>query len=211
MSFHLLRPPRNSSRFEYSDSDPALDHRHDDADFRGRPDCALSRSRIDEPCALRGRGDQSGLGALDRGRAQIFRSRRPVVGNAALRSIAGLWFYRYRDFRRHREGSGAGKFELRSLGLVFGLVFLFAGFCFKVSAVPFHMWTPDVYEGAPTPITAFFAAAPKVAGIAMFVRDDHHGVPGHRLAVAADRRVRRHCLDGARRICRDRSDATSSA
>jgi len=56
------------------------------------------------------------------------------------------------------------------LGLVFGLVFLFAGFCFKVSAVPFHMWTPDVYEGAPTPITAFFAAAPKVAAMAMFVR-----------------------------------------
>ena len=56
------------------------------------------------------------------------------------------------------------------IGLVFGLVFLFAGFCFKVSAVPFHMWTPDVYEGAPTPITAFFAAAPKVAGIAMFMR-----------------------------------------
>jgi NADH-quinone oxidoreductase subunit N len=56
------------------------------------------------------------------------------------------------------------------IGLVFGLVFLYAGFCFKVSAVPFHMWTPDVYEGAPTPITAFFAAAPKVAGIAIFVR-----------------------------------------
>ncbi len=56
------------------------------------------------------------------------------------------------------------------VGLIFGLVFLFAGFCFKVSAVPFHMWTPDVYEGAPTPITAFFAAAPKVAAMAMFVR-----------------------------------------
>ena len=56
------------------------------------------------------------------------------------------------------------------IGLVFGLVFLFAGFCFKISAVPFHMWTPDVYEGAPTPIAAFFAAAPKVAGIAIFVR-----------------------------------------
>src|SRR5207302_8785314 len=55
------------------------------------------------------------------------------------------------------------------LGLVFGLVFLFAGFCFKVSAVPFHMWTPDVYEGAPPPITAFFAAAPKVAAIALVV------------------------------------------
>jgi NADH-quinone oxidoreductase subunit N len=56
------------------------------------------------------------------------------------------------------------------LGLTFGLVFLFAGFCFKVSAVPFHMWTPDVYEGAPTPVTAFFASAPKIAAIAIFVR-----------------------------------------
>jgi len=56
------------------------------------------------------------------------------------------------------------------IGLTFGLVFLFAGFCFKVSAVPFHMWTPDVYEGAPTPVTAFFAAAPKIAAMAIFVR-----------------------------------------
>src|SRR6476619_747762 len=64
------------------------------------------------------------------------------------------------------------------LGVIFGLVFLFAGFCFKVSAVPFHMWTPDVYEGAPTPITAFFAAAPKVAGIAMFVRTTIVAFPG---------------------------------
>jgi NADH-quinone oxidoreductase subunit N len=56
------------------------------------------------------------------------------------------------------------------IGLTFGLVFLFAGFCFKVSAVPFHMWTPDVYEGAPTPVTAFFASAPKIAAIAIFVR-----------------------------------------
>ncbi len=56
------------------------------------------------------------------------------------------------------------------LPLTFGLVFLFAGLCFKISAVPFHMWTPDVYEGAPTPVTAFFAAAPKVAAIAAFVR-----------------------------------------
>ncbi|MEN3386374.1 MAG: NADH-quinone oxidoreductase subunit [Hyphomicrobiales bacterium] len=56
------------------------------------------------------------------------------------------------------------------IGLTFGLVFLFAGFCFKVSAVPFHMWTPDVYEGAPTPVTAFFSSAPKIAAIAIFVR-----------------------------------------
>jgi len=56
------------------------------------------------------------------------------------------------------------------IGLTFGLVFLFAGLCFKVSAVPFHMWTPDVYEGAPTPVTAFLAAAPKIAAIALFTR-----------------------------------------
>jgi NADH-quinone oxidoreductase subunit N len=64
------------------------------------------------------------------------------------------------------------------VGLIFGIVFLFAGFCFKVSAVPFHMWTPDVYEGAPTPVTAFFAAAPKVAGMAMFVRTAVMAFPG---------------------------------
>jgi len=58
----------------------------------------------------------------------------------------------------------------RSLGLLFGLVFVFAGLAFKISAVPFHMWTPDVYEGAPTPVTAFFASAPKVAAMAMAVR-----------------------------------------
>ncbi|MBB04564.1 MAG: NADH-quinone oxidoreductase subunit NuoN [Pseudooceanicola sp.] len=56
------------------------------------------------------------------------------------------------------------------LGLLFGVVFMLAGLAFKVSAVPFHMWTPDVYEGAPTPITAFFATAPKVAAMGMFAR-----------------------------------------
>ncbi len=58
----------------------------------------------------------------------------------------------------------------RQLGLVFGLVFVLAGLAFKISAVPFHMWTPDVYEGAPTPVTAFFAAAPKMAAMALVVR-----------------------------------------
>lgn len=57
-----------------------------------------------------------------------------------------------------------------SIGLVVGIVFLTAGLAFKVSAVPFHMWTPDVYEGAPTPVTAFFAVAPKIAAMALFVR-----------------------------------------
>jgi NADH-quinone oxidoreductase subunit N len=57
-----------------------------------------------------------------------------------------------------------------SLGLLFGVVFVLAGIAFKMSAVPFHMWTPDVYEGAPTPVTAFFASAPKVAAVLLGVR-----------------------------------------
>lgn len=65
-----------------------------------------------------------------------------------------------------------------SIGIVFGLVFVLAGLCFKVSAVPFHMWTPDVYEGAPTPVTAFFASAPKVAALAVFTRIAVTAFPG---------------------------------
>jgi NADH-quinone oxidoreductase subunit N len=65
-----------------------------------------------------------------------------------------------------------------SIGIVFGIVFLLAGLCFKVSAVPFHMWTPDVYEGAPTPVTAFFASAPKVAAMAVFTRVTLTAFPG---------------------------------
>ena len=64
-----------------------------------------------------------------------------------------------------------------NLGLIFGLVFLITGFAFKISAVPFHMWTPDVYEGAPTPVTAFFAAAPKLAAMALTVRTLYAAFP----------------------------------
>jgi NADH-quinone oxidoreductase subunit N len=67
--------------------------------------------------------------------------------------------------------------SLHNLGLIFGLVFLMAGLAFKISAVPFHMWTPDVYEGAPTPVTAFFATAPKIAAMAMFLRAVHVAFP----------------------------------
>ncbi|MGB1087395.1 MAG: NADH-quinone oxidoreductase subunit NuoN [Alphaproteobacteria bacterium] len=68
------------------------------------------------------------------------------------------------------EGIAAATAEGASTGVIIGLVFIAAGLAFKVSAVPFHMWTPDVYEGAPTPVTAFFAMAPKVAAMALFVR-----------------------------------------
>ena len=60
--------------------------------------------------------------------------------------------------------------EVPTLGLMFGLVFTLAGMAFKISAVPFHMWTPDVYEGAPTPVTALFASAPKVAAVLLATR-----------------------------------------
>lgn len=64
------------------------------------------------------------------------------------------------------------------LGLLFGLVFVMAGLAFKVSAAPFHMWTPDVYEGSPTPVTAFFATAPKVAAMGLFARVVHDAFGG---------------------------------
>lgn len=65
-----------------------------------------------------------------------------------------------------------------AMGVVVGMVFVMAGLAFKVSAVPFHMWTPDVYEGSPTPVTAFFAAAPKIAALALFVRVMVGAFPG---------------------------------
>lgn len=69
---------------------------------------------------------------------------------------------------------GAGQ----NIGLIVGLVFVLVGLAFKVSAVPFHMWTPDVYQGAPTPVTAFFASAPKIAAMALFLRVMHQAFPG---------------------------------
>jgi NADH-quinone oxidoreductase subunit N len=65
----------------------------------------------------------------------------------------------------------------RNLGVLIGIVFILAGLAFKISAVPFHMWTPDVYEGAPTPVTAFFAGAPKVAAMALLLRVLFDGLP----------------------------------
>ena len=70
------------------------------------------------------------------------------------------------DFATIIQAAGHGG----SIGLMIGLVLVIAGLAFKVSAVPFHMWTPDVYEGSPTPVTAFFATAPKVAAMALFAR-----------------------------------------
>ena len=114
------------------------------------------------------------------------------------------------DLRLHRHGRASPASPRRvsagGLGLVFGLVFLFAGLCFKVSAVPFHMWTPDVYEGAPTPVTAFFASAPKIAAMAVFVRAAITAFPEHRRPVAADHRLRRRsprwCSAPSRRSAR---------
>ena len=98
-----------------------------------------------------------------------------------------------------------------SLGLLFGLVFVLAGLAFKVSAVPFHMWTPDVYEGAPTPVTAFFASAPKVAAVlARDPRLPRGARPGDR-RLAADRDLRRARLDLPRRRRRLRPDQHQAA
>ena len=98
-----------------------------------------------------------------------------------------------------------------SLGLLFGLVFVLAGLAFKASAVPFHMWTPDVYEGAPTPVTAFFASAPKVAAVLLATRVClDRARPGDR-RLAADRDLRGARLDLPRRGRPPSARPTSSA
>jgi NADH-quinone oxidoreductase subunit N len=73
----------------------------------------------------------------------------------------------FEDIAAAAAESAAGE---TNIGLLFGLVFMMCGLAFKVSAAPFHMWTPDVYEGAPTPVTAFFAGAPKLAAMVLFAR-----------------------------------------
>ena len=82
-----------------------------------------------------------------------------IYGFAGTTGFAGL---------AHLFGAAGG--PAPSNGLIIGIVFVSVGLAFKVSAVPFHMWTPDVYEGAPTPVTAFFSVAPKIAALALFVR-----------------------------------------
>jgi NADH-quinone oxidoreductase subunit N len=75
-------------------------------------------------------------------------------------------------------GAAVALHDHASLGVVFGLVFVLAGLAFKISAVPFHMWTPDVYQGAPTPVTIFFSSGPKIAAMAILVRVAVTAFPG---------------------------------
>lgn len=86
--------------------------------------------------------------------------------------------YGYSGTTRFEGILGVVHGEHLPVGLLMGLAFMLAGLAFKVSAVPFHMWTPDVYEGAPTPVTAFFATAPKVAAMGLMARVLHDGF-GH--------------------------------
>ena len=142
--------------------------------------------------------------------AEVLRPRRARLGHAALRRLAGLRLLRRHGLRRRsRSALLDGRGGRRSAPSI-GLVFVIAGLAFKVSAVPFHMWTPDVYEGAPTPVTAFFAVAPKIAAIVA-------------AGLGPDRAVRplfaqwqqivvvvSVAVDGARRLRRHRPARTSS-
>ena len=142
--------------------------------------------------------------ALGRGGAEVFRARRARLGPAALRRVADLRLRRHHQFRppRRRPSPSASS---ASLGLDRRhRVRASPALAFKVSAVPFHMWTPDVYEGAPTPVTAFFAIAPKVAAMALLARVLLGPFGDGRGAVAAGDAAGRRGLDDARRLRRDR-------
>ncbi len=94
-----------------------------------------------------------------------------LYGASMLYGVTGSTGYEAIAAAVKADGMGA------NLGLIVGLVFVLVGLAFKISAVPFHMWTPDVYEGAPTPVTAFFAAAPKVAAMALLLRFTQAALP----------------------------------
>ena len=95
-----------------------------------------------------------------------------LYGASLLYGITGSTGYEAIAAAAKAEGMGA------NIGLIAGLVFVLVGLAFKVSAVPFHMWTPDVYQGAPTPVTAFFAASPKIAAMALLIRFTQGALPG---------------------------------
>ncbi len=97
------------------------------------------------------------------------------------------------------------------LGALVGLVFVVSGLAFKMAAVPFHMWTPDVYEGSPSPVTAFMAGAPKVAAVGLMVRVLHGSVRRLDRAVAAGGGRARAGLDGAGSVRGDRPDQHQAA
>ncbi|MEO1657196.1 MAG: NADH-quinone oxidoreductase subunit NuoN [Pseudomonadota bacterium] len=86
--------------------------------------------------------------------------------------------YGFTGSTQFSEIAAIGASESSPVGLTFGLVFFISALAFKVSAAPFHMWTPDVYEGSPTPVTAFLAAAPKLAGMFLFGRVLVQAFPG---------------------------------
>jgi NADH-quinone oxidoreductase subunit N len=94
-----------------------------------------------------------------------------LYGASLLYGVTGSTGYAEIAAAAKAEGMAA------NIGLITGLVFVLVGLAFKVSAVPFHMWTPDVYQGAPTPVTAFFAAAPKVAAMALLLRFTQAALP----------------------------------
>ena len=206
LSLDFMRA-RRIARVRIPGADPAVDARHDDADLGRRFHRALSRPRTDEPRALRDRrlsprrlrATEAGLkyfvlGALSSGML--------LYGVSLIYGYSGTVSF---------PGIAAAVHGHRSIGVVFGLVFVLAGLAFKISAVPFHMWTPDVYEGAPTPVTTFFASAPKIAAMAVLVRVDAHRLSRHRQRMAADHRLHLDRLDGARRLRRDRADQHQAA
>jgi len=121
-----------------------------------------------------------GRRALERG-SSVFRAGRPVVGCCCTALMASPFD---RSSRRSRPPLRS-QVRARTSGLIIGLVFLLVGLAFKISAVPFHMWTPDVYEGAPTPVTAFFCRSAQGCGRGAADAGGIRRLSRHRAAVAA--------------------------
>ena len=175
-----------------------------------QPPRPVHGARAAEPADLRAGRRPPRQSALDRGRAEILRPRRPGLRHAALRLLAGLRLLGH-DLLRRAWPSGGRAAAALPLGALVGLVFVVSGLAFKMAAVPFHMWTPDVYEGAPSPVTAFMAGAPKVAAVGPAAAAADGAVRRLDRAVAAGDRRPGPGVDGAGRVRGDRPDQHQAA
>ena len=172
LSFDYMRRER-LLRFEYPVLILLSTRGHDADDLGQRPHLALSGPRIPEPRALRRWPRSIATGCARPKRASniscsgVLSSGLLLYGSSLVYGFTG-----HTEFARIAETVAATVKEHGAppIGFIFGLVFVLAGLAFKIAAVPFHMWTPDVYEGAPTPVTAYFAAAAKMSAMAMVIR-----------------------------------------
>ena len=154
---------------------PLRDARHDGHGRRHRSHHHLHRPRDDGDLVLHPGRLHQAEPAVERSRGQVLPARRVFARHPSVRHVDHVRPVGHDGASRDGADSGPGRSAIR--GCVLAVILVVAGVGFKIAAVPFHMWAPDVYEGAPTPITAFLSVGSKAASFAMLLRIFLEGLP----------------------------------